>query len=102
MTFEGTIITLERLELLNLMAEAVRIGILQSKSFDSTNTKYISQSKAWTIYGRRNVTFWHKSKLIQRIQDGPGRRYRYDLYELEKVASTSNRVAYFTSKNKTL
>lgn len=104
MTFEGNIITLERLELLNLMAEAVRIGIMKAQSTspggDSTVKKYISQAQAWHLYGRRNVEFWRKSGLIKRLQDGPNLRYRYDTIELEQVAATSNRVAFYTLKNK--
>lgn len=106
MRFEGNIITLERLKLLNLMAEAVRIGIMKAQSTspggDTIVKKYISQNQAWNLYGRRNVEFWRSSGLIKRRQDGPNLRYRYDTIELEQVASTSNRVAYFTLKNNTL
>lgn len=103
MNIEGNIITLESLELLNLMAKAIEIALMkvQKEGYAGPQSKYISQAKAWRIYKRRNVEMWRKAGLIKRYQDGPGKRYRYDSVELELVASTSNRVAFYTLKNKT-
>ena len=102
MTIEGNIITLEKLELMNIIAKGVQIGIMEYNKTDSASqSRYISQAKAWRKYGRRNVEMWRKAGLIKRYQDGPGKRYRYDLVELETAASTSNRVAFYSLNNKT-
>lgn len=103
MTIEGNIITLEKLELMNIIAKGVQIGIMEYKKTTPAGSQNgrISQAQAWRIYKRRNVEMWRKAGIIKRHQDGPGKRYRYDLVELEKAASTSNRVAFYSLNNKT-
>lgn len=101
MTIEGNIITVEKLEMKNIIAEAVKLGIMQFQVETLNLPRYLSKNKAFKMYGRRLVEFWIDSKLIKEIQDGPGKQIRLDRVELEQLAATSNRVAYYQFKSKT-
>lgn len=99
MKMDGNIIQLERLELKNLISEAVAIGVKKALTDPSLNKKYLSKNQAYQKYGRRLVDRWIKEKLIKEIKDGDkSHKIRLDALELEKVAAFSNRTSFFRSR----
>ena len=99
MTINNNIITMERLELVSLLSEAVAIGG-KKMLIDSLKLKpYISKSEAYKAYGRRKVDRWLKEGLIKQIKDGDSNySIRIDRLQIESVASVCNRVSFYQNK----
>ena len=83
-------------KLTNLLINAVEIGFkkgLMTGAITEVKLKpYLSKTQAYELYGRRNVDFWIKNKLVKEIKDGDNNAMiRLDRMKLEIVAATSNR-----------
>ena len=99
MKIEGNIIQLERLELKNLISEAVAIGVRKALTDTTPNKKYLSKNQAYQKYGRRLIDRWIKESLIKEIKDGDrSHKIRLDAIELEKIAAFSNRTSFYRSR----
>lgn len=90
---------MERLELVNIMADAFAIGA-QKVLIETMQLKpYVSKSEAYKLYGRRLVDRWLKEGLIKQIKDGDSNHsIRIDRLQLESVASASNRISFYRQK----
>ena len=87
---------IEEKELVTFLSRAVEIGFkkgLMTGMVSETKLKpYISKTLAYRIYGRSNVDFWIKKRLVKEIKDGDNNStIRIDRIQLETIAATSNR-----------
>lgn len=99
MTIKNNIITMERLELVNLLADAIAIGGKKVLIETMQLKPYLSKSEAYKQYGRRLVDRWIKEGLIKLIKDGDSNHsIRIDRLQIESVASASNRVSFYRQK----
>ncbi len=96
MTINNNIITMERLELLSILQEAVSLGA-QKGLIESAKLKpYLTKSEAYKLYGRRHVERWLKEGLIKQIKDGDSNySVRINRLQIESVASVCNRVSFY-------
>lgn len=90
---------MERMELVNLLSEAVAIGAKKVLVETLQLKPYVSKSEAYKKYGRRLVDRWLKEGLIKQIKDGDtNHSIRIDRVELESVAAICNRVSFYRHK----
>lgn len=90
---------MERMELVNLLSEAVAIGAKKVLVETLQLKPYISKSEAYKKYGRRLVDRWLKEGLIKQIKDGDtNHSIRIDRVELESVAAICNRASFYRHK----
>lgn len=99
MTISNEIITMERLELLNLLSDAIAIGAKKAMIDTMAIKPYITKSEAYKMYGRRKVDRWLKEGLVKPIKDGDSNySIRIDRLKIDAVASVSNRVSFYKHK----
>lgn len=99
MKIDKNTITLERIELVNLLSEAAALGAKKVLVETLQLKPYISKSEAYKKYSRRLVERWLKEGLIKQIKDGDSNHsIRLDRLELESVASICNRVSFYRHK----
>jgi len=90
---------MERLELVNLMADAFAIGAKKVLIETMQLKPYLSKSEAYKLYGRRLVDRWLREGIVKQIKDGDSNHsIRIDRLQLESVASASNRVSFYRQK----
>ena len=51
---------------------------------------YVSQAKAFKLYGRTNVERWVKEGWVNPVRDTETSSKRYNIWELEKIALNNN------------
>lgn len=60
---------------------------------------YVSQAKAFRMYGRTNVERWVKEGWVKPVRDTETSSKRYNIWELEKVAFNNNVLNKFKNEN---
>jgi hypothetical protein len=98
MTTTGNIVTIEILELKNLLIDAATIALRQNQVNNSKEKATISLRQAYKRFGSGNVNRWLSEKLLHKHQDGPGLNYRIDIVEIEALSKANNRVSYYRNK----
>lgn len=101
MTFSNNTVSMELLELKNLLADAVAIGGRRIQIETKQISRYISKNEAYESYGRRIVDRWLKEGLIKVSKDGDSsHKFRINRIEIESIAAASNRVSFFQHKER--
>jgi len=101
MTFSNNTVSMELIELKNLLADAVAIGGRRIQIETKQISPYISKSEAYRTYGRRMVDRWLKEGLIKVSKDGDSsHKIRINRIQIESIAAASNRVSFFQHKER--
>ena len=103
MTFNNNTVSMELLELKNLLADAVAIGGRMIQIETKQISPYISKNEAYKLYNRRVVDRWIREGLVKEIKDGDSNhKIRIDRIQIESVAAASNRVSFFKNRERCL
>lgn len=93
---------IDEFRLQQMLDSAANLAVKRYRVEKGEERAFISQNEAYRRYDRDLVTRWRAECLIRPTKDGEGSaRMRYDVLQLEKLASTSNRITYLTTKERT-
>lgn len=94
---------IEESRLQQMLNAAAELAVKKYRIEKGEDKLFISQNEAFRRFGRELVTRWRNECLIRPTKDGEGSaKMRYNLMELEKLASTSNRSTYTEVKYRKL
>ncbi|WP_101690696.1 hypothetical protein [Dysgonomonas massiliensis] len=100
----GQVSALHEEQLLNIVSQAVQIGIVSQLVYQGDMDCTITQNKAYKTYGRGTIERWLAAKLITRYADygkaSSKTAYRYSVIELMKVAMSDNMIRDMSPKAK--
>lgn len=86
-------------QMLDSRINDIRVSVHETLVMQGSASPFINQSKAYKVFGRKNITNWESWGLIKGIKDGEGNgQVRYDLSRLILIAGTPNRTEYFKNK----
>lgn len=90
-------------ELRNIIMECTKIGSQQTLIEAGLTSQFLTQRKAYELYGEGRVKRWVAEGLVHRRKDGDNNStVRYDKLELSAVSLKSNITSYQINKSKTL
>jgi hypothetical protein len=85
-------INIEPFEFRQLLKEVSDYVVSSYRIAAGEEKSWISQRKAWKMYGKNNVDCWLRRGIVTRQKDGQrNSTVRFDRLELERAAKTSNR-----------
>lgn len=77
----------------------IRVSVHETLVMQGSASPFINQSKAYKLFGRKNISNWESWGLIKGVKDREGNgQVRYDLSKLILIAGTPNRSEYFKNK----
>jgi len=95
-TKTNRIIIIDRMQLADLLLAAAKTARAATLIDVGKLSPFLSQKKAYEIYGEMNVRNWVKWGKVDKVKDGDKYcKVRLSRLELEAAAEASNRCEYF-------